>query len=134
MTQTEKMVVWRKFLIKLINLYSINIFQRKFSCFVILYLLIIFIYLNQSDLINFNLVLNSPILKCFWSSVIFIFLNVFNGLKSGLQVGLFLKLNTAVRSKSTLNSCNTEYLVRFKLLNSIKTKVFKYEYNILEYY
>ena len=36
------------------------------------------------------------------------------GLKSGLQVGLFLRLNTAVSSKSTSNSCNTEYLARFK--------------------
>ena len=36
------------------------------------------------------------------------------GLKFELQVGLFLKLNTAVKSKSILNSFNTEYLVLFK--------------------
>ena len=37
------------------------------------------------------------------------------GLKFGLQAGLVLRLNTAVRSKSTSYSCNIEYLVRFKL-------------------
>ena len=36
------------------------------------------------------------------------------GLKSGKQAGLFLRLNTVIRSKSISNSCNTEYLVRFK--------------------
>ena len=36
------------------------------------------------------------------------------GLKSRLQVTIFFRLNTAVRSKSMSNSCNTEYLVRFK--------------------
>ena len=36
------------------------------------------------------------------------------GVKSRLQAGHFLRLNTAVRSKSISNSCNTEYLVRFK--------------------
>ena len=37
------------------------------------------------------------------------------GLKSGLQAGLFLKLNISIRSKLTSNLCNIEYLVRFKL-------------------
>ena len=37
------------------------------------------------------------------------------GLKSGLQAGLFLSPNITVRSKLTSNSCNLEYLVRFKL-------------------
>ena len=36
------------------------------------------------------------------------------GLMFGLQVRLFLRPNTAVRSKSISNSYNTEYLVRFK--------------------
>ena len=48
------------------------------------------------------------------------------GLKSELQVGLFLRLNTAVRSKSISNSYTTEY---FRLINqiqnSIKTIYFK---------
>ena len=35
-------------------------------------------------------------------------------LKSELKVGLFLKLYTAVRSKSILNPCYIEYLVKFK--------------------
>ena len=37
------------------------------------------------------------------------------GRKPGLQAGLFLKLNTAVRSKLISNFCNTKYLVRLKL-------------------
>ena len=53
------------------QLYFVNDFQRKFSCF-ILYLLIILIYLNQSDLIIFNIFLNSRYWKCFRTSVIFI--------------------------------------------------------------
>ena len=36
------------------------------------------------------------------------------GLLSELQDGLFLRLNTAVRSKSKPSSCGTEYLVRLK--------------------
>ena len=48
------------------------------------------------------------------NTVLFIFPNVFNELKSGQQSGLFLRVITAVRSKSIWNSCNTIYLVQFK--------------------
>ena len=96
------------------NLYFVNVFQGNFSYFYILYLLIIKINLNKSDLVNFNLVLNSPYWKCFEALVIFIFSNVFNGLKNGLQGGIFLRLNTAVRSKSISISCTTKFMVWFK--------------------
>ena len=36
------------------------------------------------------------------------------GYKSEFQVGLLLRLNTAVRSKSILNPSDAGYLVRFK--------------------
>ena len=51
------------------------------------------------------------------------------GLKSRLQVGLFLGLNTAVKSKLISNSCSIKYLVRFKWNTKFyKTKIFEYEY------
>ena len=57
------------------------------------------------------------------------------GLKSGLQIGFFLILNTSVRLKSISNSCNIECLVRFKSKQeTLSNKVFEYEYYILEYY
>ena len=37
-----------------------------------------------------------------------------NVLKFGLQVELFLNINTAVKSKSISNSCKTNYLVILK--------------------
>ena len=54
------MVDWRKDFenaIKLMNLYSVNVFQGKFSCFNLLYLLNILINLNQSGSMNFRLAL-----------------------------------------------------------------------------
>ena len=100
--------------IKLMNLYFVNLFQVKFSCFYILYLLILLINFNQSNLINFNLVLSSLYWKCFRTSVIFIFHDVLSWVKFGLQVGLFLRQNTAVRSKLTSISCTVEFIVIFK--------------------
>ena len=36
------------------------------------------------------------------------------GFQSGLQFGLLLRLNTAIRSKLTSNSCKSGYLVHLK--------------------
>ena len=57
------------------------------------------------------------------------------GLRPVLQGGLFLRLNTHVRSKSTSNTYNTEYLIRFKLKYEVSVELIfvEYLYNILEY-
>ena len=46
------------------------------------------------------------------------------GIDSGLQVELFLRLNTALRSKLISNSCNTKFLVRLKSKYGTLNKTF----------
>ena len=46
------------------------------------------------------------------------------GLKSEMEDGLFLRLNTAVRSKLISNSCNTEHLDIFKTKFNTLQKTF----------
>ena len=69
------------------NLYSVNILQRKFSCS--LYTLFTN-NLNKLEQVWLDklqsYIFLSPYWKHFRASVIFIFSNVFNGLKFGLQV------------------------------------------------
>ena len=116
LTKNEpKIVDWRNFfiLIKLMSLYSVNVFKdNSVFCF-IFYLLIILISLNQSDLINFNFITyhikNVLELQQYLYSWICSVRH-----KSGLQVGLFLRIYTTVISKSISNSCNIKYLVQYK--------------------
>ena len=65
-------------------------------------------------MIIFNLVLNWIYWICLKFLVVFIFSNEFNWTKICIRSWYFLRLNTAVRSKSISNSCNTDYLAIFK--------------------
>ena len=71
-------------------------------------------YLSQSNLINFHLDLNSSYLNVF-NFKKYLYLQMCSiGIKSGLQMGLFLRSNAVVNFKSIPNSYNTKYFVRFK--------------------
>ena len=62
--------------------------------------------MNQSELININLILNSPYWKCYWFSIIFIFPNVFNSAEV-LTISWSLRSNTAVRSTPIFEFLNS---------------------------
>ena len=70
----------------------------------------------------------------FRASVIFKFSNMFNRLKHGLQVELFLRLNTAVQIYINIYSLYHRVygFIKIEKQNFIKTNVFEYEYYILE--